>query len=412
MNDEYDHAEAVVDFVTRFEQARSAYDRVLAVLYYCAHTMPGRGVDLTWICSAIERAGFGRPNITNTRERLHEQRGVRKKGANSHVMDLDTARKLADRMPPLETPRPDSPALVSAPPIRGSSSADVCIVCALVEPEFEAVRTSLGLEMEASSEDDPTVYYSARLAGAQGPITVVGAAASNMGLSASAVLAAKMILLRRPRLVVMPGIIGGTKLEGAGFGDIVVARQTIDYRSGKVSQDARGPLVFRGSPYPLPVETRLLNLLEQHRSEIEIALTRSKKKFHGDVPGTEAKVLFGDVASGDQVVSSAQVVREQLDSWRKLLGLEMETYAVHRACYDTIVPQPLFLSCKAISDRAEGKTDSWRRFAAYMSAEFVKHVVSAHFHTFRGMPVPSGTEQAAQQRLAPDESGSAAGSRR
>jgi nucleoside phosphorylase len=75
------------------------------------------------------------------------------------------------------------------------------------------------------------------------------------------------------------------------------------------------------------------------------------------------------MASGAAVVDAQPSVDGIVDHWRKLVGLEMEAYAVHRACKDTIEPQPKFLCLKSISDFAQDKDDAWRDYAAFTAAE-------------------------------------------
>ncbi len=352
---------------------RTALERLLAVLAHCALLAPNESVELGWVCKVLEAAGYGRPNTTLCRAHLKSARGIRKKGASSYIMSADKAADVLASLGVESEPR--DPAVNAAPQSGGrATSADVCIVCALVEVELDAVVAALGLQKVKPSSDDPSTYYEGTLSTTDGSaIRIAAAAATNMGLAASAILTTKMLIKYRPRLVAMPGIIGGTSHDGAGFGDVIIARQTIDYRSGKVSQSAEGALHFAGSAQPLSADPRLIDALEHSKTEIELALVAAKKKFQGNASKSEWALRFGDVASGDQVVSSATIVKEQLASWRKLLGIEMETYAVHRACRDAISPQPVFLSCKAVSDSTFDKTSEWRKFAAYMSAAFVRH---------------------------------------
>ena len=131
-------------------------------------------------------------------------------------------------------------------------------------------------------------------------------------------------------------------------------------------------------PKPLPADTRLLDLLSNNKDSIELRLAERKKKFPGEVPDTESQVRFGDVASGAEVVSSPTIVQVELRRWRKLVGIEMETYAVHRACADAIRPSPMFLSCKAVSDSASHKDRTFRKFAAWMSAAFLDIILEDH----------------------------------
>jgi len=78
-------------------------------------------------------------------------------------------------------------------------------------------------------------------------------------------------------------------------------------------------------------------------------------------------------------MNSRQEVEKALTAWRKLAGLEMETYAVYRAASEAPTPQPLFLSLKSICDFATKKDDRWQHYAAYTSAQFAAYLVRGHW---------------------------------
>jgi nucleoside phosphorylase len=76
------------------------------------------------------------------------------------------------------------------------------------------------------------------------------------------------------------------------------------------------------------------------------------------------------VGAADQVIDDASRVLEIQKNWRKLIGVEMETYGVYRAVHESPEPKPRVVSFKAVCDFAAEKSDSWQEYAAFMAAEF------------------------------------------
>jgi nucleoside phosphorylase len=109
---------------------------------------------------------------------------------------------------------------------------------------------------------DPQTYYQTTYTTAKGrALRVVAAAPNHMGMPASAVLATKMIIRFRPKLVAMVGIAAGVKKNAErGFGDILAAEHTFDYGSGKMEivDKEEKRVEFHPDPKPLDVDVRLL----------------------------------------------------------------------------------------------------------------------------------------------------------
>ena len=95
-----------------------------------------------------------------------------------------------------------------------------------------------------------------------------------------------------------------------------------------------------------------------------------RQKWPGALPGVENKLYIGPLGAADQVIDDASRVLEIQQNWRKLIGIEMETYGVYRACHEAPEPKPRFVSFKAVCDFAAEKSDSWQTYAAFVAAEF------------------------------------------
>ncbi|WP_073562119.1 hypothetical protein [Archangium sp. Cb G35] len=252
-----------------------------------------------------------------------------------------------------------------------NNTADVVIVCALQTPELETLLQAgkAKWERQPHSSKDPHTYHKATYKTKKGNnIKIIAGAPNQMGLSAVAVLATKMILHFRPKLVVMVGIAAGASKKKQGYGNILAASTTFDYGAGKIVEK-KGEIGFQPDPEPIPIDTRLKSLLLTWTTERR-ELDTIYRSWPGEKPNTALELHVGPLGSGAAVVDSRQSVRSVLTHWRKLIGIEMEAYGVHRACLDTMSPPPMFACFKSICDFAQNKSDAWQKYAAYTAAEF------------------------------------------
>jgi nucleoside phosphorylase len=199
-----------------------------------------------------------------------------------------------------------------------------------------------------------------------------------MGLTATAILATQMILLFRPRFIAMVGIAAGTRSGKRGYGDILVADPSVDYASGKVTFH-EGAEVFQPDPFPLPINVNLRTLI-QEESRTRAGLDKITNAWSGTRPDSALRVHIGALGAADQVVDSDARVAEVQRNWRKLIGLEMETYALYRAAHEAPRPRPLHASFKAVCDFAAEKTDAWQSYAAFTAAEYARRFVCTHWN--------------------------------
>ncbi len=254
---------------------------------------------------------------------------------------------------------------------------DVGIVCALEQPEFEAIMNAMGGPEKwkvVGSPRFPHVYRQTILTTAGGKdLRVVGTTSTSMGLTAAAIVTTQLILQFRPRLVVMVGIAAGTRAGDRRFGDVLVADPSVDYNSGKVSF-AGGIREFLPDPYPIGLNPRLRSLLHKYRGD-HPTFTGIRSRWGGLLPEGPNRVHLGPLGAADQVIDDESRIVEIQRNWRKLIGVEMETYGVYRACYESPDPKPRFVSFKSVCDFAAVKSDSWQQYAAFVAAEFTAEFI-------------------------------------
>jgi nucleoside phosphorylase len=251
-------------------------------------------------------------------------------------------------------------------------NADIGIVCALEDPELAALQRALGgveAWKEVGDARHAHVYRETHLLLAGGTnLRVVATTATSMGLTSAAIATTQLVFQFRPRLVAMIGIAAGTRSGGKQFGDVLVADPSVDYNSGKVVFEG-GIRGFQPDPYPIGLNPRLRTILQKYRGSHPL-FAEIRQRWNGAVPSAPNRLHVGPVGAADQVIDDPTRVLEIQKNWRKLIGVEMETYGVYRAVYEAPEPKPRVVSFKAVCDFAAEKSDSWQEYAAYMAAEF------------------------------------------
>jgi nucleoside phosphorylase len=294
---------------------------------------------------------------------------------------------VADRGPPLKWSLTDDGIVflrnatkreLPSTPARDYAS-DVAIVCALEFPEFAAVIEAAGGAAKWRESSDGTfahVYRETSIVTNEGKsLRVVGATSTSMGLTAAAIVTTQLIMQYRPRLVVMIGIAAGTRQGNKEFGDILVADPSVDYASGKVAFSG-GVREFLPDPYPLGLNPRLRAVLQKYQKNHRV-FDEMRERWTGKLPTRANRLYIGPLGAADQVIDDASRILEIQRNWRKLIGVEMETYGVYRACFESPDPKPRFVSFKAVCDFAAEKADSWQDYAAFAASYFAVHFLKS-----------------------------------
>lgn len=272
---------------------------------------------------------------------------------------------------------------LSTTPDADSFMSDIGIVCALEHPELTAVLKAFGAVdgwTEVGDGRHTHVYREAHMTTVDGKnLRIVATTSTSMGLAAAAIATTQLVLQFRPRLVAMIGIAAGTRSGGKQFGDILVADPSVDYNSGKVVR-THGIREFQPDPYPIGLNPRLRSVLRKYGSAPQL-FEEIRSRWHHATPPEPNRLHLGPVGAADQVIDDATLVTEIQKNWRKLIGVEMETYAVYRAVHESPEPKPRAASFKAVCDFAAEKSDSWQDYAAFMAAEFAAEFIRREWAT-------------------------------
>jgi len=247
---------------------------------------------------------------------------------------------------------------------------DVAIITALEDPELTQVLQLDGNWNELKYDNDATVYHQGEFRRDHKNFKIVAASSPQMGMVAASTLCMKMIHNFRPKYIIMPGIAAGIK-GVANFGDIIVADQTYDGTSGKITASQEGERKFSPNPTPLVLDADIKEKFRAYKTKSDY-LFKIKRKWQGNVPDTELNLLIGPVVSVPYVIQNEKELINLKEHQRKLVGLEMETYGIFYSAYNGFNPKPIPLSIKAVCDFGDKhKEDNYQKFAAFTSATFM-----------------------------------------
>lgn len=257
---------------------------------------------------------------------------------------------------------------------------DVAIVTSSPRVEMEAVLSGENFR-EIRCESDSAIYYEMEWAAVGKLLRVVACAAPEMGMLSAALSTSKLLVRYRPRHCFMAGIAAGVRGDGS-HGDLLMAESAFDYGSGKISRK-KNVATFEPDP-------RVINIDQQMMAEIQ-AIERDQcfvaklwEKWPGEKPKALSKCVRGPFASGAAVVQDINLIDSVVGRNRKLIGLDMEVYGFFHACHSASLPRPRFLAVKGISDFADKrKNDRFQKFAAYMSAGFIKQIVHERIQSWQ-----------------------------
>lgn len=251
---------------------------------------------------------------------------------------------------------------------------DVAFVSALLSPELEAVlQLNYNWQKHKIPNDSSNYWLGKIILSDERTLNVVATHLPQMGMVATATACSKVITRFRPKYLLMTGICGGVKGK-VNLGDIVISDLSFDLDSGKITEQDDKP-VFEPDFRSIPLDPTLKESLMMLTAEKD-TLRGIKDKWQGEAQSAELKLHIGPVGSGAAVISNAQYVEEKIQHQRKLIAIDMETYAVFYSSQYCKDPKPKALSIKSISDYADAhKNDTIQKYGSFISAITADHVI-------------------------------------
>lgn len=193
-----------------------------------------------------------------------------------------------------------------------------------------------------------------------------------MGLVNAAITAAMCIDRYSPSLIAMSGICAGFPGK-ANLGQLLIAELAYEYQTGKWSKDG-----FKQEPYQIPMSEALRTLI-RHLLDNENLAYELEEGWKEQRPSSATQPSLAVFTSGSAVIADSKFLEQVSDHHRKVSGLDMEVYALHRATHLSR-SRPDVLCAKVVVDLAnEEKDDKIQNYGCYVSSRFVVKAVEAYF---------------------------------
>lgn len=197
---------------------------------------------------------------------------------------------------------------------------------------------------------------------------------SRWGKVASAVTTTQLINDFNVNEIIFTGVAGGIKDE-LNIGDIIIGKYLFqhDLDAQPFYEQFEIPIIKKKH-----IETRDPSKLIDATSRFIKTYNSFVSKIEADVFNISVpKVILGDIASGDQFISSV----EKINYLNKLLPtttcVEMEGAAVAQVCYEYKVP---FSIIRIISDKAnDNATIDFSRFANSIASNYALGILKNYF---------------------------------
>lgn len=255
---------------------------------------------------------------------------------------------------------------------------DLGIITALSTPEFEALVSLNEWQIETAAERDPVNYWRTNFDLADKRIEVVAAHAPQMGMTATAVTATKMINEFRPKYLAMVGIAAGVPNQ-ANIGDLIVADPCWDWGSGKWKSTPDGVRLFEPDPMQERLHPRMQALFADVQRDSSL-FSSAWADYSGAKPESPPKLHIGPCVSGASVLADKQTRDGIQEHSRKLVGIDMEAYGLMHAAAHAPSPAPKAFSMKAVCDFADSeKNDGYQEYGSSISAAVLQRIALKYF---------------------------------
>jgi len=254
---------------------------------------------------------------------------------------------------------------------------DLCVITAVHDPELAALLT-LPWEWESHEIPGDSTHYRRGKFKRGGEVkTVVAASAPRMGMPAASALSARMIYNFSPRHLAMVGITAG--IRGAcELGDVLAADPSWDWGNGKLVIRDGGNPVFLPAPHQLGLNSFIRGKLAAMAQDHAL-WDRIRHDWPAAKPSTTLQLRLGPLASGASVLAAAEQSDSIKSQHRKVIGIDMEAYAVFAAGDEAPLPQPKAFVLKGVSDFADDeKNDGVQPYAAYTSVNALRALVESY----------------------------------
>lgn len=206
-------------------------------------------------------------------------------------------------------------------------------------------------------------------------VTIAILMQKNMGLVSAAIAATYAIKTSNPQLLLMCGVCAGVE-KRTSIGDLIVFSPVYDYGAGK----------YNGGNFFPDYRQRSLNgeikqIVDKMSSDKDLC-RRIKDSWGYEIgkPETELRIHIQPSGAGAAVITDEEVVAVLRNHQRTLVGIDMESFAIAEASYESGLKEVPWLVVKGVQDFASPlKNDTFREYAAHASAFFLKEFICEYF---------------------------------
>ncbi|MNS29497.1 nucleoside phosphorylase [Brevundimonas sp. P7753] len=250
--------------------------------------------------------------------------------------------------------------------VQSVETLDFVILCALRTER--APYTGMAELAGTPKFKDNLSRFDISIAGRRGTIIEL----PHMGLVDAAVVAGKVIEKFKPKVVAMSGVCAGFP-DRAKLGQLLVSDMAYEYQSGKWSEDG-----FSQEPYQVPVPEKMRVLTLEILEDTGL-LARLESGWMHDRPSQMTAPKPAAFTSGSAVIASEKYIGQVATYHRRVSGLDMEVYALHRAAHLASC-KPDFICAKVVVDLAGSeKDDDLQPYGCMISARFVVELLARYF---------------------------------
>lgn len=242
---------------------------------------------------------------------------------------------------------------------------DYAIITALEEDEMEKI---LPFITKISEIGGSRHLIEIGTLGNNPPKKVVYASQHSTGMVDASILASELILTFKPKYLIMIGVLGG-KPEDTKIGDVIIATKVFEVDKGKLSETG-----FKKESSVATITNKAVKKIHRAKKEIEAHLSNSDQ-----TRATDAKLHFGPIACVNQVIDLQDFFDQKVTSVdRKAIALEMESFAVVRACELLNEGGTTSIIIKSVMDNTSSKNDNNKSYAAWTSARTLEFLLTSN----------------------------------
>lgn len=247
---------------------------------------------------------------------------------------------------------------------------DISIITAL-DDEFYWMKIASNTEWY-KFEMNELSYYSTKIRNNNDEeVSIIAHSINKMGMSYSSATATKMLMLFRPKILLMTGICAG--IEGpTQKGDIIVPEYIFNYQEGDITEEG-----FVPSFKTKQLNTNISRLIHQTKDSYVLDIKNEWEKnykVHGEMPGgTSFQVHTGNHFGTGSAVVKDKIILDEIKKYmqKDIIGLDMEGYSIFIATEVLYELNTIPILIKSVQDFATKEKDKkFRAFSCFSSARF------------------------------------------